>query len=274
MRFRLGPDGNLSETRTEPIAADARTGKDGKTSAKLKLIAGMLGVGFDLLRRREQQRFNRRLFITACAALSGMVLTSGLAAYALIQRTAAQRQTLRAEAEARTAKETARFLVDLFKVSDPSEARGNTVTAREMLDKGAARVDQELIKEPAIQATLMDTLGSVYMGLGLYAQARPLLDRAVATRRRLPGIDPLELSDSLSHEGDLLALQAEFDAGEKAYREAIAHRLDASAEPAKPSGPREFTRRARHLARFGRPLYRCREDSARGPQSAASALWH
>jgi tetratricopeptide (TPR) repeat protein len=221
LRFRLGPDGNLSDTRTEPIAADARAGKDGKTRAKLKLIAGMLGVGFDLLRRREQQRFNRRLFITACAALSGMVLTSGLAAYALIQRAAAQRQTLRAEAEARTAQETARFLVDLFKVSDPSEARGNTVTAREMLDKGAARVDQELAKEPAIQATLMDTLGTVYMGLGLYAQARPLLDRAVATRHSLPGIDPLELSDSLSHQADLLALQAEFDAGEKAYREAI-----------------------------------------------------
>jgi tetratricopeptide (TPR) repeat protein len=221
LRFRLGPDGNLSDTRTEPIAADARAGKDGKTRAKLKLIAGMLGVGFDLLRRREQQRFNRRLFITACAALSGMVLTSGLAAYALIQRAAAQRQTLRAEAEARTAQETARFLVDLFKVSDPSEARGNTVTAREMLDKGAARVDQELAKEPAIQATLMDTLGTVYVGLGLYAQARPLLDRAVATRRRLPGINPLELSNSLSHQADLLALQAEFDAGEKAYREAI-----------------------------------------------------
>jgi tetratricopeptide (TPR) repeat protein len=221
LRFRLGPDGNLSEARTEPIAADARAGKDGKTRAKLKLIAGMLGVGFDLLRRREQQRFNRRLFITACAALSGMVLTSGLAAYALIQRAAAQRQTLRAEAEARTAQETTRFLVDLFKVSDPSEARGNTVTAREMLDKGAARVDQELAKEPAIQAKLMDTLGTVYMGLGLYAQARPLLDRAVATRRRLPGIDPLELSDSLRHQADLLALQAEFDAGEKAYREAI-----------------------------------------------------
>jgi tetratricopeptide (TPR) repeat protein len=221
LRFHLGPDGNLSNTRTEPIAADARAGKDGKTRAKLKLIAGMLGVGFDLLRRREQQRFNRRLFITACAALSGMVLTSGLAAYALIQRAAAQRQTQRAEAEARTAKETARFLVDLFKVSDPSEARGNSVTAREMLDKGAARVDQELAKEPAIQATLMDTLGTVYVGLGLYAQARPLLDRAVATRRRVPGIDPLELSNSLSHQGDLLALQAEFDAGEKAYREAI-----------------------------------------------------
>ncbi len=221
LRFHLGPDGLPSGQRTEPIAADARPGKDGANNAKLKLIAGLLGVGFDALKRREVQRRNRRLFAFSCAAGAGMVLTSGLAAYALIQRAAAQRQTLRAEHEARTAKETTRFLVDLFKVSDPSEARGNTVTAREMLDKGAARVDQELAKEPAIQATLMDTLGSVYMGLGLYAQARPLLDRAVATRRRVPGIDPLELSDSLSHQGDLLALQAEFDAGEKAYREAI-----------------------------------------------------
>jgi len=221
LRFRIGPDGHLSSQRTEPIAADARPGKDGEYNAKLKVIAGLLGVGFDVLKRREVQRRNRRLFKFSCAAAAGMVLTSGLAVYALVQRAAAQRQTERAEAETRTARETTRFLVDLFKISDPSEARGNTVTAREMLDKGAGRVERELAKEPAIQATLMDTLGTVYMGLGLYTQARPLLDQAVATRRHLPMIDPLELSDSLSHEGDLLSLQAEFDAGEKAYREAI-----------------------------------------------------
>ena len=221
LRFRLGQDGQLSDKPAEPIAADARPRKDGKQNAKLKLISGVLGVGFDTLRRREQQRRIRRMFWFSCAAFAGMVLTSGLAAYALVQRAAAQRQTVRAEAEARTAKETTRFLVDLFKISDPGEARGNTVTAREMLDKGAARIEGELAKEPAIQATLMDTLGTVYMGLGLYAQARPLLDRAVATRHTLPGVDPLELSNSLSHQGDLLALQAEFDTGEKAYREAI-----------------------------------------------------
>ena len=68
LRFRLGADGKLSDTRTEPIAADARPGKDGKSNAKLKLIAGVLGVGFDTLRRREQQRRNRRLFIFSCAA--------------------------------------------------------------------------------------------------------------------------------------------------------------------------------------------------------------
>jgi tetratricopeptide (TPR) repeat protein len=153
--------------------------------------------------------------------MGGMVLTSGLAAYALMQRAAAQRETVRAVAETRTAQETTRFLVDLFKISDPSEARGNQVTAREMLDKGAARIDHELAREPGIQATLMDTLGTVYMGLGLVKQARPLLDRSVATRRHLKGLDPLDLSSTLRHQGDVLTIQAEYAGAEKAYQEAI-----------------------------------------------------
>ena len=171
LRFKLGPDGNLSGERTEPIAADVRPGKDGKNNAKLKLIAGLLGVGFDALKRREQQRRQRRLFLVTCGAMTGMVLAIGLSAYALIQRDAAQRQTIRAEAGGGGSQtDHQNSLVNLFRVTDPSEARGNSVTAREMLDMGAARIDQELAKQPAIQATLMDTLGTVYVGLGLYAQ--------------------------------------------------------------------------------------------------------
>jgi len=245
LRFRLGADGRLSDSRTEPIAADARPGKDGKHAAKLKVIAGLLGVGYDALRRREAQRRNRRLFALACGAIAGMVVTSGLAGYALIQRAAAQRQTARAEAEAETAKQTTKFMVDLFKISDPSEARGSTVTAREMLDKGAARVDVDLAQQPKIQATLMDTLGTVYMGLGLYGQARPLLDRAVATRRSQIGDDPLPLSDSLSHLGDVLTRQAQFDAAEPLYREAI------RVESSRPKDPAARAQLANSLYGFG-----------------------
>jgi hypothetical protein len=151
LRFKIGVDGVLSDARTEPIAADARPGKDGKKNALLKLIAGMLGVGFDVLRRREQQRRYRELFIAACAAMFGMVFMSGLAAYSLIQRAAAQKQTARAEAEAEAARQTTGFLVGLFRILDPSEARGSSITAREMLDKGAARIDRELAKQPAIR---------------------------------------------------------------------------------------------------------------------------
>jgi tetratricopeptide (TPR) repeat protein len=250
LRFRIGADGQLSDARTEPIAADARPGKDGKQAAKLKLIAGVLGVGYDALRRREQQRRNRRLFALTCAALAGMVVTSGLAGYALIQRAAAQRQTARAEAESETAKQTTNFLVDLFRISDPSEARGNSVTAREMLDKGAHRIDSELAHQPAIQATLMDTVGTVYMGLGLYKEARPLLDRAVEQRRQVAAPDPTPLSASLTHLGELQTLQANFDAGEKSYREAIAR------ESTLPDTPQNRAALARTVHGLGEVLER------------------
>jgi tetratricopeptide (TPR) repeat protein len=222
LRYKLGPDGNLSTERTEPIAADARPGKDGRNNAKLKLIAGLLGVGFDALRQREQHRRQRQLFAITSGAIAGMVITSGLAAAALIARAQAQRQTVIAKREAETARQTTAFLVDLFKISDPSEARGNSLTAREVLDKGAARIETQLAKQPQIQATLMDTLGTVYMGLGLYGQAKPLLDSAVAKRQALVPAEPGELALSLSHTGDLLTFRAEYPPAEAAYRKAIA----------------------------------------------------
>lgn len=242
LRYRLGADGELSSVRTEPIAADARPGKDGRSNAKLKLIAGLLGVGFDALRQREQLRRQRRLFAIASGAIAGMVLTSGLAAAALIARATAQRQTILAKREAETARQTAVFLVDLFRISDPSEARGNSFTAREMLDKGAASVETQLVKQPAIQATLLDTLGTAYLGLGLYGRAKPLLASAVDKRQGLMPAEPAELATSLTHLGDLLTLQADYRGAESAYRRAIA------LQSSRPSDQRDD-------AALGRSLY-------------------
>ena len=47
LRFALDDDGALTDRREEPVAADARPGGDGRTGAKLKLVAGILGVGLD-----------------------------------------------------------------------------------------------------------------------------------------------------------------------------------------------------------------------------------
>lgn len=62
IRFRLGTNRELSAERAEPVAGDARTGKDGKTDAKLKILAGLIDVGFDELKQRDRQRrFWRRV---------------------------------------------------------------------------------------------------------------------------------------------------------------------------------------------------------------------
>src|SRR5438445_7139656 len=62
VRFRVGPNTELTDQPTEPIAADVRKGKDGKVNALFKLLSGILAIGYDQLKQREKQRqFWRRV---------------------------------------------------------------------------------------------------------------------------------------------------------------------------------------------------------------------
>ena len=97
LRFQIGADGKPTHERTEPIAADARPGKDGKNNARLKLIAGMLDVGFDALKQRELQRRNRRMAAITAMALLVMIVTTALAISAIVARHAAERRQKQAE---------------------------------------------------------------------------------------------------------------------------------------------------------------------------------
>lgn len=80
-----------------PIAADARTDGDGKTNAKLKLIAGMLGVGFDKLVQREQQRRHRSMLVTTVASLLAVVALSVFSIITITSRRDAEAQRRHAE---------------------------------------------------------------------------------------------------------------------------------------------------------------------------------
>jgi tetratricopeptide (TPR) repeat protein len=219
--YKMGADGELTSEPTEPIAADVRPGKDSKLDGKLKIIAGMFDVGLDELKQREAHRRQRHLMMLVAASVAGMAITSTLAGAAWIARNEAERQRVRAEAEAETARQTTRFMIDLFKVSDPSEALGNTITAREILDKGAKRIDRELAGQPAIQATLMDTMGTVYTSLGLYESAIPLVRKAYERRLQLWGTLHAETAASLNHLGEVLTLRSDYDEAENRLREAL-----------------------------------------------------
>ena len=81
------------------------------------------------------------------------------------------------------------FMSSMFRVADPSEARGNSVTAREILDKAAKDLETGLAKDPLLQAQMMDLIGSVYSSLGLHASAQPLLERAIQIWTRTLGAD-------------------------------------------------------------------------------------
>ncbi len=97
LRYSVDADGNPDSQAIEPIAADLRPGMDGKALAKFKLLAGLLGIGLDDLRRREAQRRHRRTFAVAVASLAGMTLALILATTAWIERNHARREQARAE---------------------------------------------------------------------------------------------------------------------------------------------------------------------------------
>lgn len=175
-------EGQISaESGAEPLAADLRPGGDSRGSARLKIIAALLGVSFDELRHRDHARHRRRLAAVGSAATVGCVVFAALAVAAWVARGEAIRQRQIAVQKSMTVERTADFLISLFQVSNPSEARGNTVTARSILDRGAQQIEQSLRDEPMVRAELSATLGEVYTGLGLYKPALQLLETAHST---------------------------------------------------------------------------------------------
>ena len=91
-RYEIGQNGELIDKRTEPIAADAREGKDGKRNALLKLIAGLINVGFDDLKQRDLARKQKRMAIFSGALMTLVAIMAGLTFWALDQQREAQRQ--------------------------------------------------------------------------------------------------------------------------------------------------------------------------------------
>ncbi|MEY2920215.1 MAG: hypothetical protein RL261_1520 [Pseudomonadota bacterium] len=97
LRFLDGEEGPSSGPRIEPVAADARPGGDGKSNARLKIIAGLLGVGFDVLKQRDLRRRNRRLVIVTSFALVLTGIVTALAIEARIARKAAEQRQKQSE---------------------------------------------------------------------------------------------------------------------------------------------------------------------------------
>ena len=89
------------------------------------------------------------------------------------------------------------FMTRMFEVSDPSEARGNSITAREILDKSSKEIETSLAKDPELKAQMLEVMGAVYEGLGLYPRAELLFKQSVDVRRDVLGPEhPATLSSA------------------------------------------------------------------------------
>jgi len=138
----------------------------------------------------------RHRVATAAITAAVVSLVAGLGA-SLWQARVAARERDRAEAAAAEAGEVAEYLVDLFRDADPEQGRGATVTARELLDRGAARLDVKLRDRPLTRARLQQAIASVYHTMRLLDPELELLEAAVAVREKQQGAEHPDLVDPL-----------------------------------------------------------------------------
>ena len=92
LRRRVAADGSLTDQIDEPLAADAREDGDGRELALLKIIAGLIGIDLDEIRKREAialRRRQRRSAIIAGVMTVLAVAAAGAAVVAFQQRNAA-----------------------------------------------------------------------------------------------------------------------------------------------------------------------------------------
>ena len=160
-------------------------------------------------RLRKYVRRNRVAVVVASGAATILI------AFAVMQTIQLRRITR----ERDRADRITEFMTNMFKVSDPSEARGNAITAREILDKSAKEIDTGLAKDPELKAQLLAVMARVYRKLGLYSQAEPLLLKAISLRTHVLGPDDLATLQSREELGLLLLQLGRYTDAEKVDRE-------------------------------------------------------
>jgi serine/threonine-protein kinase len=181
----------------------------------------------DTLGYRAARFVRRHRLAVAAAALVVVSLVAGLAATlwqareAVRQAREARRQALEAQRQARRAEAVTRFTISLFKVADPDASNGREITARELVERGAQRVQSDLGEQPELQAQMLLVIGEIDHRLGLQRQSRPLLERALELRRGLHPEDHVDVAEAQVAVGGALLQDGEFDRADELLARAL-----------------------------------------------------
>lgn len=200
----------------EPLAADAREQGEGKSDSFLRLAAGLLGVNYDELRRRERLRRARFAALAIGLSLAVAVITTVLAITAQRARDEAQLQRQRAE-------RVKNYVISVFQEQDPF-GRDTAVarTPQQMIDDAAQHLDEELLDEPGLHAELLNELGGIQLSLGNNSSAETLLTRALLEREAYFGASSREVADTLTKLAAIRNDQLRYANAEALARRAVA----------------------------------------------------
>jgi eukaryotic-like serine/threonine-protein kinase len=167
------------------------------------------------------RKYVRRHFLAVGMSAAIVLLLGAFFVLQGIQLRQTRSERDRANRERDRATRITSFMTGMFKMSDPSESRGNSITAREVLDKASKNISQEKGYDPEQQAQMMHVMGTVYYGLGLYKEAEPLLTQALDIRRRVLGQNHPDTVASLAELARVLGMAGRFPEEEKLQRQVV-----------------------------------------------------
>jgi len=155
---------------------------------------------------------------------SGLVAAAALICFSigmgvLAKQEAEARST--ADQQRAAAQKEADFLSGIFQAATPEMAKGREVTARELLDAAASRIDGDLASAPQVKATMLDDLGRAYTDLGLYSKAEPPLEHSYQLRQGNLELQTLEGAATVEALGRLYRLQGDYKKAEPLFRQAL-----------------------------------------------------
>jgi serine/threonine-protein kinase len=157
------------------------------------------------------RRHRTGVALAALVALLILVFTVGMAVLA--------RRATRGEARARREEE---FMAGIFNAATPEGSKGENVTARQLLDQGAKRIEAEPGSDPQLQAAMAEDIGEAYVALGLYDQARPLHQRALNLAEKSEGQSSQDYLNDLSNLATDYRLMGKYADAEPLFRRALA----------------------------------------------------
>jgi serine/threonine-protein kinase len=176
--------------------------------------------GRPILARGDDPWYRVRKFVgrNRAVVVAAMVVVLALLAAATISL----RQARHAGEQARRAEAEKAFVLGILDANDPNLTQGRqlTLTAREILDRAADRIDTDLADQPLVRAELYDEIGNLYWDYGLFERAQPLFERAVALGQTAGAADDQRVAYLVDLGADQ-QIQRHLSASEAAYRKAL-----------------------------------------------------
>jgi len=163
-------------------------------------------------------KFVRRNSRQVAAAALALAVIIGVVVFYTVRLTNARNAAL---AQAARTQRIQGFMTSLFEGGDETAGPAESLRVVTLLDRGVQEA-RTLSGEPAVQAELYQTLGSIYEKLGNLGRADSLLQTALEQRRSLFGAEHPEVARSLVALGLLRSDQADYDQAERLAREGLA----------------------------------------------------